>query len=212
MFNTPIYRAYKSLFMVLLLLGTFTACKKEHLEPDQLDAQPLVWISADMDGTAFNYSAGINSFEASTLLNDSLTYRSFSSVIYSAQSGDSSRIEFRFNNYQNTMGVPASDLDSTIKVGAYNYAYAIPGTVSWLANHLTVLYTTSNGTKYTSYKYTAQAQIGSSFEVESLEKIQKNNLSYLKCKINIRCILYAFSGTDTLHLNNGSGQILLGVN
>ncbi|MBK6839999.1 MAG: hypothetical protein IPG90_18355 [Bacteroidetes bacterium] len=72
MFNTTIYRVYKSLFMVFLLLGTFTACKKEHLEPDQLDAQPLVWISADMDGTAFNYSAGINSFEASTLLNDSL--------------------------------------------------------------------------------------------------------------------------------------------
>lgn len=199
-------------FIFVFLLITVTACKKEHLQPDLPDPQPFVWVKGDLSGTPIDIAAGVNQYEAFTAVNDSLTYRSFSCSIFNTLESDSGKIEFRFNNFSNSFGIPEQDLDSTIHSADYNYAYAIPGTVSWLSGHISILYSKSTGEKYTTYKYTSQPQQGSSFFIDSFSKIQKDNKNYVQCKFHFNCKLYAMSGADTLNLNNGNGQIVLCAN
>src|ERR1051325_11387096 len=151
------------LFSVLILVALITGCKKEHLQPDEINS-PLTWFSAIINSDSVYYAGGVDSYVASTFVNDVDAHRSFGASIKSSSAG-SSYFEVLVNNYNDSLANLSVDLGNSFHTGSFDYEYRPLGTMLFTPGAVTVNWYHSSGNFYSS-AYTVQSN--ASFEIESV--------------------------------------------
>lgn len=193
------------LFSVLILATLITGCKKEHLQPDEINS-PTTWFSAIINSDSIYYAGGVDSYVASTFVNDVDVHRSFGTSIKSASAG-SSYFEVMVNNYNDSLADLSADLENSFHTGSFDYEYRPMGTMLFTPGAVTINWYDSSGNFYSSV-YTMQSN--ASFEIDSIETIVKDGLTYKKVTLNFHCTLLDFANYNSVELTDGHAVLLFG--
>jgi len=197
--STLFYKLHFLLFIALAL-----SCKKEHLEPNAPasgSSQPLVFISAKMDGDSVYFAGGINGYSGIPSYLDTNNNRIFNFILRKTSDPQHSNFKISINNYSNTAGDPQSDLDSTIYVSSRMYGSGI----FFIPLNAEITWFDSAGNDYKSV-----AANPNSFSINSVDDIVSGSKKYKKTSITFDCFL-VHSFTDTIHLTAGDATVLFGI-
>jgi len=190
-------------FIVLVAFSFIFSCKKEHLQPEIPPAsgntEPLVFISAILDGDSVYYAGGINNYIGIPSMADTLTnFRMFNFSIQNSHLPSQSYFKISINNYQNALGDPQSDLDSSIYPGSRSYMFQ---GVIFIPRFVQVYWTNAAGVQF---KSTSAAP--NSFLITSVTDTIVDAKNYKKAILKFECYLQG-SGS-TIHLTNGNATAL----
>lgn len=192
--------------LAFIVFCSFFSCKKEHLDPTVLPGgtpEPLVYISAFIDSDSVYFTGGLNSYSGATSMFDSLTHRTFNFTLKNPHHPHQSYFLISINNYQNSLGIPQNDLDSTVFTDTRNYQQANHPFAPLFA---TLTWTDSAGVIFSS----AVVNQNHLFQITHVEDIIFDSKNYKKTSVEFDCLIASIH--DTLHITNGKATILFSVN
>src|SRR6185295_13293071 len=101
--------------VVLVAFSFIFSCKKEHLQPVVIpgDPEPLVYVSAKLDGDSVYFAGGVNGYTGSPSVFDTGNNRAFNFTLKNPQLPLQSYFKISINNYSGVLGDPQSDLDNS---------------------------------------------------------------------------------------------------
>ncbi len=204
-------KTYTILFFVLLMSGVLFlgSCKKESIEPSFAD-EPVLFIRGNLDGDSINYTAGLKSqFATPFIVDEQDTLRYFVFQMNEKNNPVKPLFKIIFFNYKIPFTDVRSDLDSTIKIGSYNYYGLLDlPPLPFFPFTVFVNYIDQNGSNYSS---SGIYQMSSSFLITKIEEyISNDNKKYKKAFLNFNCQLVRDDNLDTLELKNGNAVIAFG--
>ena len=188
-----------------LSLALLFSCKKEYLDPDTPPGypEPLVYVTAKLNGDSVSFSGGENSYNGSVSVSDSLSFRTFNFILNKPQHPLESCFEISINNYRNVQGILQQDLDSSIYIGTRHYQ----DTNHFMPLAAKVVWFDSTGIKFSS-ELLQQTHL---FSINTVEDVIFENAHYKQTTIEFNCNLSDNHG-HILHLINGKATILFGIN
>lgn len=195
----------RKLLGLMVLAAVIPGCGKEHLQPDE-NGTPLTWISALVNGDSVYYAAGVNNYIGLTFVNDIDVHRSFGTSIKSSGAG-SSYFEVLLNNYSDVSADLPGDLEHSFHTGSFDYEYQQLGTMVFTPGGVTINWYDSTGNAYTSLYMT---QANASFQINSVETVVKDGLTYKKVTANFHCTLLNLANYNVVELTNGQAVLLFG--
>jgi hypothetical protein len=195
-------------FIVVITLAFIFSCKKEHLQPVtppvSSNTEPLVFITADLDGDSVYFAGGINNYVGIPSMVDTLTnFRMFNFSLQNSQHPAQSYFKISINNYQSFVGDPQTDLDSSIYPGDRSYMFQ---GVIFIPLFVQVYWTDAAGARFES-----TSAVPNSFSITSVTDTVVDAKKYKKTRLQFECYLQNTSGS-TLHLTNGNAVVLFTIN
>ena len=194
-------------FIVLIALSFIFSCRKEHLQPIVPPAtgntDPLVFITANLDGDSVYFAGGVNNYVGIPSMQDTLVnFRMFNFSIQNSQLPTQSYFKISINNYQNIVGNPQTDLDSSIYPGTRSYMF--PGVI-FIPRFVQVYWVDAAGIQFKS-----TSTVPNSFSIISVKDTVVDAKNYKKTMLEFECYLKNSSGS-TIHLTNGNATVLFSI-
>ncbi|HYV91404.1 MAG TPA: hypothetical protein VE978_06460 [Chitinophagales bacterium] len=193
------------LLALMILAVAIPGCKKEHLQPDEIKA-PLTWISARINNDSVYFAAGVDNYAASTFVNDVDVHRSFGTSIKSTVAG-SGYFEVFVNNYRDSLADLSGDLENSFQPGLFDYEYQPLGTMLFTPGGVIINWYDSSGNVYSS-AYTVQSN--ASFQIDTVETVVQDGLTYKKATVNFNCTLLDLTNYNFTEVTNGQAVLLFG--
>jgi hypothetical protein len=194
-------------FIIVVAISFIFSCKKEHLQPVTPPGgnnEPLVFITASLDGDSVYYAGGVNNYIGIPSMVDTLAnFRMFNFSLQNSQLPSQSYFKISINNYQSVIGNPQSDLDSSIYQG--NRSYMFPGVI-FIPRFVQVYWVDATGVQFKS-----TSAVPNSFLITSVTDTVADAKNYKKAMIQFECYLNNNSGS-TIHLTNGNATVLFTIN
>src|SRR5258705_3420470 len=182
----------------------FTACEKEHLQPDITGSQtqPLVFISAILGTDTVHLEGGVDSYIGQAWVADTGSLRYFCFYLYDENNISPPKRCFKIyvNNSRFNLGVPEQDMDSTIVADSLYYQDYSNG---FIPSAVTVEWYDSTGTQFSS----AMWPQFNNFVITSVEDISYANRLYKKATVEFDCTLMD-STFNFIPLTNGRATLL----
>lgn len=178
---------------------------KEHLQPPDVPGghDPLAYIIAKFSTDSLALAGGVDDYVGSTSVKDTLTHRMFSFILKNPQDPAHSYFRISINNYQNVLGDPEQDLAHSIFVDNRHYQELL----HFILLGATVEWYDSAGVKFSSEPLTQ----GHLFSITAVEDLTFEGRNYKKAIVQFVCNLSDGNG-HTLHLTEGRGSLLFGIN
>lgn len=190
--------------VVLVVFCFFFSCKKEHLPPDSEVTDHQVFITALLGTDSVYFAGGVNSYMGSVSFKDTLTFRMFNFTLKNLQNDSCSYFEISINNYKDVLGIPQSDLDSSIYISMRPFQY--PGEILYfIPLGVTVTWVDTAGLKFSS----STVQQSHLFSITAVDDVVFENKNYKEVSVEFECNLDADG--SIIHLTNGKATIMFGI-
>lgn len=193
---------------ILCLLFFGLACKKTTL-PEERDGTPVVVLSGSIDGSVFSFSAGLDSVVAETDIIEQNEERHWEFTLRDHLQRNFQTIDILIRNHQFPFQGAQGDLNSTVKVDSFNYAFILPpiNADPYQTGRVEINYTDPTGISYESLHL---LQPEGHFTVVSTNPIVRDGKSYLLTEVNFDCFLVNTDSLDTIRLRSIQANILFG--
>lgn len=203
--DISLLRKLKYLFLPLMAC-LILCCRKEHLQPPIPEGEqaPVVYITAKLDDDSVYFAGGVDYYAGSTSVFDTLIYRSFGFTLQNTLDSAHSYFQILINNYQSLQGNLQNDLDSSIFADVRHYQY--PHNI----NHFIPLAVTVNWIDSAGKKFSSDGvEQVHFFSINTVEDVLFDGKKYKEVTVEFDCTLDAVG--DVIHLTNGKGTLLFGV-
>ncbi|MGD1843903.1 MAG: hypothetical protein ACFB10_00740 [Salibacteraceae bacterium] len=186
----------------------YWGCEENSL-PEPRDGAPIVVLSAELDGMSFSHSAGLDSVVAETEVVDNQDLRLWKFSMIDQRQRHFGRIDLYIRNHQVPFEDPFPDLQQTVEMDSFNYAFLLPPIDAdpFQTKRVEVVLTTIGGVVYESILLPQQQSF---FNIESTQSLVREGRQYLLTGLQFDCQLVNADSLDTLRLRSLQANLLFG--